>query len=114
MTAQHAGLSPERWREFAFSRRVVMIANELHRASKWRGGEDAARRTAALERALALTDLTIAVEPRSGALKELLRFRDCLAEVYLGLPSAASDRVLLRVLLRFDVEASRQIPFVAA
>ena len=114
MIAQHAGLSRERWLEFDFPRRILMIANELHRASKWTSQADLERRRSSLERVLALVDLTIAVERHVPALKELCRFRDCVAASYIRADDAPSDRTLLRALLRFHPEAAAQIPFIAA
>lgn len=112
--AQHAGLSAERWAEFDDARRILMIANELHRAAKWKSSEHADKRRAAMERVLALTDLTICLERRPSHLRELLRWRDCAAASYIHHPDAPSDRALLRTLLRFHPEAAKQIPFVAA
>lgn len=114
VTSQHSSLSRERWLEFDFHRRILMIANELHRASKWTGPTDCERRRASMERALALVDLTISVEQRVTCLKELLLFRGCLAASYARSPEAPSDRLLLRTLLRFHPEAAKQIPYVAA
>jgi hypothetical protein len=114
VTTQHAGLTLERWLEFDEPRRLLMIANELHRAAKWSDPEDGERRRAAIERVLALTDLTIAAENRPTHLRELLRWRDCAAAAYLALADAPSDRELLRALLRFHPAAATQIPFVAA
>ncbi len=111
---QHAGLSLERWAEFDEPRRILMIANELHRAAKWKAAEHVERRRSAMERVLALTDLTISLETRSSHLRELLRWRDCAAAAYIHHPDAPSDRDLLRTLLRFHPEAAKQIPFVAA
>ena len=112
--AQHAGLTAERWAEFDEARQILMIANELHRATKWRSVEHATRRDAAMERVLALTDLTISLEKRSSHLRELLRWRDCAAASYIHHPDAPSDRDLLRALLRFHPQAAAQIPLIAA
>jgi hypothetical protein len=114
VTVQHAGLTRERWAQFDPPRRLLMIGNELFRASKWSAPEHAARRAAAMERVLALLDLTVAVESRPALLRELLRLRDCVAASYIGHPDAEPDRQLLRALLRLHPAAATQIPHVAA
>ena len=114
MTVQHEGLTKERWAEFDSARRILMIGNELHRASKWGAPEHVERRRSAQERALALIDLTVAVETAPTFLRELLRLRDCVAASYIRHSDAPSDRELLRALLRFHPEAATQIPHVAA
>ena len=111
--AGHAGPTPERWSEFTRDQQVLMIANEMNRASKWMGSEDAARRQSAYERALSLVDLTIGANASPGFRREMLRWRDLLAGLYLS-AAAAPDRhaAAVRALLRFTPEASRQIPHV--
>lgn len=115
MTAQHAGLTIERWATFDFGRQILMIANELHRAAKLTAGADRERRRSSLERVYALVDLSIAASSRASRRRELLRWREMLGVSYLeASPSADRDRVLLRVLLQLSPAAARQIPFVAA
>lgn len=115
MNAQHAGLTPERWGEFDFGRQILMIANELHRASKLSAESDRERRANSLERVYALLDLTIATNRQVSRWRELLRWREQLGRAYLEThPSSAFDRDLLRVLLRMSPAAAGQIPFVAA
>ncbi len=111
---QHADLTPERWAEFGLGQQLLMIGNELHRASKalaLGGGE---RLQACYERALALTDLTVAVQPRPGLRRELLRWRDLLAVLFLEPHPASAEphRRVFRVLLQLDPIAYRQIPYV--
>lgn len=111
---QHAGLSLERWAQFDYARQILMISNELHRAGKLGGETDRERRRAALERVLALTDLTIAAQTAAGRRRELLRWRDLVAEIYLQpTTDGRRQRDLMRALLRLSPAASAQIPFVA-
>ena len=106
----HAGPSAERWSEFTFVQQIIMIANDLNRASKWMDPADRELRRSAYARALALTDLTAAGNHRLGLRRELLRWRDLLAELYLEPePSPERNAELLKVLLRFTFETSRQI-----
>ena len=81
-----------------------MIANELNRALnciKKNHSEDAEK---CYERAIELTDLTVEDKRWDSALKELLRFRELLADLFL-----TKDRELagqcLSILLLFNVEA---------
>ena len=107
---QHAGLTLERWREFDRHRQVLMIANEMHRARTLEEPE-ALRR--AYERVLRLVDLTVQANERPTFRRELLRWRDGIAELYLDAQAAPGrHRELLGSLLLLSTEAARQRPFV--
>jgi hypothetical protein len=111
--AQHAGLSPERWRSYAFDRQVLMIANEMNRASSMldRGASDRAR--SGYERVLALTDLTVGAAGTRARRRELLRWRDLVAFLYVS-PAIAPEahRAAFRALLQLTPASARQIPFL--
>ena len=112
---QHAGLSPERWGQFTLDQQILMIANEMNRASKVLGPGNEARRRNAYERTLALTDLTIRINSARGLRRELLRWRGLIAELCLApTGSAVEHAAALRALLRFTPVAARQIPFLGA
>ena len=107
---QHAALGPERWRQFRGDQQILMIANEMHRGSRLLGPADAASRRLAYERVLRLVDLTVEVQTRSGLRRELLRWRDLVAALYLQPePDPAEQRRVFRTLLQFTPIASRQI-----
>lgn len=111
--SQHANLDVERWGRFTFDQQILMIANEMHRASKLLDPADGDRRRRAYERTLALTDLTIRLPARASCRRELLRWRDLPAALYVAPESdPIAHRAALRVLLRFTPTASRQIPHV--
>jgi hypothetical protein len=81
----HPSLSVEKWATYSKGRQILMIGNEMNRflngLDQGQSCEELAR---TVERLFELTDLTIAVQ--SGSLrKELLRFRDLMAEEYVGL-----------------------------
>ena len=110
---QHGSLTAERWSRFTIDQRVLMIANEMQRGTSLlgRGNADSLKRT--YERVLRLVDLTVATRPRRAFLRELLRWRGLIAELYVTPePRPEAHREALRVLLRFRPEASRQIPHI--
>ena len=61
---QHSALSSERWAEFSLDQQIMMIGNEMNRASGLMKADDTGRRRNAYARVLQLTDLTIGTPPR--------------------------------------------------
>jgi hypothetical protein len=113
--AHHAELSADRWSDFTLEQQILMIANELNRASKLVRPGDHERRRNSLARALTLTDLTAGGNVRPPFRRELLRWRDLLASLYLnGGEDPKELSAILRVLLRFTPETSRQIAHLPA
>lgn len=107
---QHAGLTEERWAQFDLDSQVLMIANEMHRTSRLLADADPSARRRAYERILRLTDLTVAMRPRPALRRELLRWRDLIAEFYVEDEAVADrHRAALRVLLQLRPAAARQI-----
>jgi hypothetical protein len=90
-----------------------MIANEMNRASKMLGPDDRERCASSYERILRLVDLTIESRKERGLRRELLRWRDLIADLY---QSREADPVLhlsaFRCLLQLHPVAARQIPFL--
>jgi hypothetical protein len=108
---QHGGLAPARWATFSLDQQILMIANELHRAGKLLDPGDRDLRRDSLERVLALVDLTIAVHERPALRRELLRWRDLVAALYVApQPSPAEHLAALRCLLLFTGPSAGQIP----
>ena len=106
--AQHASITVEQWSAFSFDQQILAIANELNRARKLQAPGDRARFESACERILHLVDLTIQTGPRPAVRRELLRWRDLIASMYV----AAGDETptaALRCLLRFTPAASQQL-----
>ena len=88
-------------------------SNEMNRAAKLMDPVDRERLRHAYERVLALADLTIQVHARRGLRRELVRWRDLVARLYVATEGdPAAHAAAFRVLLRFSPEASRQIPHV--
>jgi hypothetical protein len=110
---QHASLTPERWSRFSLDQQILMVANEMNRARGLlsEADRDALRRT--YERVLRLVNLTVQTRPRRGLRRELLRWRDLVAALYVaeGSDARAHDEAF-RSLLRFTPAASKQIPHV--
>jgi len=110
---QHASLTPDRWAGFGLDQQVLMIANEMKRASALLAPQDRASRQRAYERVLRLLDLTVATQPKRTLRRELLRWRDLVAALYVvDEPQPAAHAEAFRCLLRFTPAASRQIPYV--
>jgi hypothetical protein len=113
MSLHHSALSPDRWVRFSRNQQLLMIANEMNRAAKLMAPVDHERLKGAYARVLQLTDLTLAVRPDRGLRKELLRWRDLVARLWLEPQGdAAAHRGAFRLLLCFSYETARQIPFV--
>ncbi|HVT16732.1 MAG TPA: hypothetical protein VHQ90_11215 [Thermoanaerobaculia bacterium] len=112
---QHASLSPGRWSAFSLDQQILMIGNEMNRAMRLLRPADRASLLLAYERVLRLVDLTVEVQTRPALRRELLRWRDLIAELYTRPePDPAAHAVAFRTLLLFTPEAARQIPFVLA
>lgn len=110
---QHASLTAERWSVVPLERQILMIANEMNRAGKLFAEEDRGRLGSCLERILRLVDLTVETRPRRGLRRELLRWRDLVADLYRSpKPDAGKHRAAFRALLLLHPVAAQQIPFV--
>ena len=108
--AHHTSLSPERWSSFSIDQQILMIANEMNRAGKLVESDDTDRRRASYERVLNLTDLTVLVQRKPTLRREILRWRDLVAELYVAATAEpARHAMAFRLLLQFTPEASRQI-----
>lgn len=90
-----------------------MIGNEMNRAAKLMQPVDRERLRNAYDRIFTLTDLTISVHARPSLRRELLRWRDLVAVLYVASGSdPAAHAAAFRCLLRFTPEASKQLPLV--
>lgn len=111
--SQHASLSPERWASFSLDQQILMIGNEMNRASRWMRPEDRSHLELSYERVLRLVDLTVEVNSRPTLQRELLRWRDLIAELYVCREAdSAAHAAAFRVLLLFTPVAAQQIPYV--
>jgi hypothetical protein len=95
---------------FPVEQRLLMIANEMHRASRFCTEAATAHRQRAYERVLQLVDLTASSPIPDGLRRELLRWRDLVAERWLeGTADAARHQAALRVLLQLHPAAYAQL-----
>lgn len=112
---QHDGLDAERWSRFDLDQQILMIGNEMNRLSAAieDGRTDALRR--GYERVLRLVDLTASGRTGPTFRRELLRWRDLAAELYL---KESADRIghraAFRALLQMRPETAKQIAWLAA
>jgi hypothetical protein len=110
---QHASLTPERWASFNLDQQILMIANEMKRASALMAPDDQSSRENGYERVLRLLDLTVATQTKPTLRRELLRWRDLVAALYVANDAEPKAHdAALRCLLRFTPAASRQIPYL--
>jgi len=108
---QHASLTLERWSAFSRDQQILMIANEMNRAGKLFKPGDRERLRNAYERVLRLADLTTEAQPSRSLRRELRRWRELLAGVYLE-PDEGQHRVLFRALLLLTPASAKQVPFL--
>ena len=109
---QHSGTSVESWARHPLGRQLLMIANEMNRASKLLGSGDDERLRHGYERVLALADLTIETRPRPGVLREMLRWRDLVAALYIAPSDPVEHGRAFRALLQLHPDTWRQLPYV--
>lgn len=107
--AFHKDITPEKWASKPLSWQILNIASELGRAEQSLKDRLLEPFRACLDRGFELIDLTVEVNiSNASLLRELLRFREVLACLYINndLQSNAGDlRVLTKVLLSLDPEA---------
>jgi hypothetical protein len=110
---QHASLSSERWAAFSRDHQILMIGNEMNRATRLLRLADHPGLLLAYERVLRLVDLTVEVQTGYGLRRELLRWRDLIAEMYVS-PELCPDQhvAAFRALLQLTAASARQIPLL--
>ncbi len=102
------GMTPEKWYGYPLFQQILSIANELNRAQNSLLKSDIPNAEHAWERAFELTDLTIEGRISSGLLKELLRFRELLGEIFLTHDTIAHKK-LINGLITLDAAAYRML-----
>jgi hypothetical protein len=110
---QHASLTAERWARFDLDQQILMIANEMKRASALMAAADRDSRERTYERVLRLLDLTVTTQQKRTLRRELLRWRDLVAALFVaGEAEPNAHREAFRCLLRFTPASSRQLPYM--
>ena len=110
---QHASLTEERWSEFTLDQQILMIGNEMNRGRKLMDSSDRQRLRNCYERVLRLVDLTIGVQHRRNLRRELLRWRDLVAQLYVERKADPRKHdSAFRCLLYFTPAASQQIQYL--
>lgn len=110
---QHASLTPERWSAFTLDQQILMIGNEMNRGKRFIELGKSELLKEAYERVLRLVDLTVQVQKKYGFRREILRWRDLVAEMYIQPePDPVQHAAAFRALLLLTPEAAKQIPFV--
>ena len=110
---QHAALTLERWSRLSRDQQILSIAAEMNRAGKLFGPVDRERLRNAYERVLRLADLTTEAQRSRSLRRELRRWRELAAAVYLE-PDEAQHRALFRALLQLTPASAKQLPFLMA
>lgn len=110
---QHATLDADRWARFTLDQQVLMIGNEMNRATRLLGDADREGLRRGYERILRLTDLTVGSGLRPALLREFLRWRDLAAGLYSAdQADPQAHAAAFRALLQLRPVAARQIPFL--
>jgi hypothetical protein len=97
-------MTTEKWFAYPGFQQLLMIANELNRAQHALEKSDPDNAVHAWERAFELTDLTVEDPKNTRELKELLRFREMMGEVFISL-DATLNKALMNELIRLDPAA---------
>lgn len=113
MATQHGDLTEDDWRRYDLDRQILTIAAEMNRARNRLAAGDLAEVRRGYERILNLTDLTVAVQEARGLRRELLRWREVIAALYVAeRPDAREHDLALSVLLTFSRAAFAQRPYL--
>ena len=110
---QHAELTAERWSRFGLGRQILQIGVEMQRAIDSLRPDRIESLHLSYERALRLVDLTVEVHSVRNLRRELLRFRDVIAELYLkDEPDPRTHSIALRCLLWLHPLSAEQVQFL--
>lgn len=84
MTAQHKGLTLERWRQLPLCEQMANIGSEVIRALNWRqkGNEQLSQKASA--RALELLDLSLDSAKPLSRIREFARLREAVVDYFYG------------------------------
>ena len=102
MNKLHKTLTQEKWNKFSKKDQVLNIASELSRAGHWLGKEDFEKAKDCYERAFQLVDLTLNGDKWRDRRREIARFREVLAYLYLNKTSPSLCQFFYNWLIGFS------------
>lgn len=110
---QHASLTADRWVRFSRGQQVLMISNEMNRASRLLSERDSVSRRLAYERVLRLVDLSVEVAQSASLRREFLRWRDLIGVLYIAKKASPEAHfAALRILLQLTPTSAAQIKYI--
>jgi pantothenate kinase len=110
---QHAALTEEQWQRFSRDQQLLMIGNEMNRARKLMDSSRREHLKSCYERVLRLVDLTVRTQQRPTFRRELLRWRDLVARLYVAEESNLEEHdAAFRSLLCFTPATFQQLPLL--
>jgi len=102
----HKTLKPEKWFAYSMGQQIMMTANEMNRAQNWIAKQAGREADLCYERAFELIDLTIEDPKWKGRLRELLRFREVVGELYTAEKKNGDvNRLAMDCLIKLNAEA---------
>lgn len=108
MNKYHPNLTLAKWSARPKATQILNIAAEFSRSKHWLDKNDYSEAKNCLNRAFELIDLTIADCKWRMGLKELLRFRELLADFYIRADKNLDYfKKLFRVWLNFDAQSAK-------
>jgi hypothetical protein len=84
VTVQHPNLAAGRWQALSVVEQMANIGSEVERALNWKNRQNPDYSRKAFERALELTDLSLAAVRGGPRLKEIARMREMLVDYFNG------------------------------
>ncbi len=84
MTPLHKNLASGAWEKLPLSVQLANIGSKVERIIHWDQAGDDIEKGRALDRALELLDLTLAVPHLGGGTLELTRLREALCDIFVG------------------------------
>ena len=111
MALQHKELAEGRWARMPLAEQLANIGSEVERALNWQAKKNADYSRRAAERALELSDLSLAGGTlKFPQLKEIARLRETLADYFYGTNEYRSTEASLRkYFMPFSIAARRHI-----
>lgn len=108
VTIWHKSMTPERWAAYPMDRQILMVAGEFSRAHNLIGTASLKSVRDCYERAMELLDLCTYDAKWIGRLRELMRFREAMGELYLANPPDKKDNLLFyKVLMEWHPVTAR-------